>query len=143
LAAVISYLGWHDIEIVPSKLKRMVTIPKVPGEPEHAIDVTDIRLLLHKCNNQRLKTYLLMLGSGGMRTIEALATRIKDIDFNTKPTTIHIRGQFSKTKRARDIFISDEATEALKDRIKLKYKDRPRVPDDLVFHQWRPRSENS
>jgi len=76
-----------------------------------------------------------------MRTVEALAIRLKDINFDVKPTTIHIRAEFSKRKRSRDIFISDEATEALRDRIKLKYKGRLQAPHHLVFHQW-PAEEN-
>ena len=96
-------------------------------------------MLLLKCNKQLLKTYLLLgAASGGMRTVEALAIRIKDIDFDVKPTTVHIRNELSKTKKARDVFISEEATQALRDWIILKYKGRVQTPEDLVFHQWRP-----
>ena len=41
------------------------------------------------CNNRRLKTYLLILASGGMRATEALTIRLKDIDFSVNPTKIH------------------------------------------------------
>lgn len=58
------------------------------------LSMAEIRVLLLKCNNQVLKTYLLVLASGGMRTVEDLAIRIKDIDFDVKPTTVHIRSEF-------------------------------------------------
>ena len=67
-------------------------------------------MLLLKCNKQLLKTYLLVgAASGAMRTVEALAIRIKDIDFDVKPTTVHIRSELSKTKKAWDVFILDHS----------------------------------
>jgi integrase len=38
-----------------------------------------------------LKAYLLAFASGAIRAMEALGTRLKDIDFGTSPTKIHIR----------------------------------------------------
>lgn len=46
-----------------------------------------------------------------MRAVEGLAIRIKDVDFNVRATKVHIRGEFSKTRVARDIYISDDATD--------------------------------
>ena len=112
-------------------------MPKIYGEDEEAIDAQDIRKILLVCNNRRLKAYLLVLASGGMRAVEALATRLKDIDFSTSPTKIHIRKEYAKTKVSRDIYISDEATQYLKQWIDWKYcnKERPRKPnlEDLAF----------
>ena len=76
-----------------------------------------------------------------MRTVEALAIRNKDIDFSQSPTKIHIRKEYTKTKVARDIYISDEATYHLKQWLDWKYKnpDKPRAfdNDDLVFTVYR------
>jgi integrase len=98
---------------------------------------SDIRKILLNCSNRRLKTYLLILASGGMRTVEALAIRNKDIDFSSSPTRIHLRKDFSKVKIGRDIYISDEATQYLKNWLEFKYNNprHPRVKreDDLVF----------
>jgi integrase len=57
-----------------------------------------------------------------VRTVKALETRIKDIDLEVKPTSVHIRSKFYKTKKARVVFISDEATEALRDWIILNIR---------------------
>lgn len=78
VACVRSFLQYHDVEISPSKFKRRVRIPKNHREDEEPLDASDIRRLLLSCNNRRLKSYLLILASGGMRTAEALAIRIKD-----------------------------------------------------------------
>jgi integrase len=77
------------------------------------------------------------LASGGMRAIEGLAIRLKDVDFTVSPTKIHIRKEYSKTKTARDIYISDEATQYLKQWLEWKYNNEERLrirnEEDLVF----------
>ncbi len=144
IAAVRSYLAYYDIDIIPSKFRRKVKMPKLYREDEEPLDVSDIRKILLSCNNRRLKAYLLVLASGGMRAMEALAIRLKDIDFTVSPTKIHIRKEYSKTKTARDIYISDEATQYLKQWINWKYnnEDRPRTKDDddLIFTVYRTKS---
>jgi integrase len=147
IAAVRSYLVYYDIDIIPSKFKRKVKMPKLYREDEEPIDVSDIRKILLSCNNRRLKTYLLVLASGGMRAIEGLAIRLKDIDFTVRPTKIHIRKEYSKTRTARDIYISDEAMQYLRQWINWKYdnEERPRVrdDDDLVFTVYRTKTPST
>jgi integrase len=139
LSAVRSYLGYYDIDVIPSKFRRRVKMPKLYREDEEPLDVADIRKILLACNNRRLKSYLLVLASGGMRAIEALAIRLNDIDFSVTPTKIHIRKEFAKTRVARDIYISDEASQYLQQWIDWKYRDKgsewtkSKNPNDLVF----------
>jgi integrase len=138
LIGIKSYLAYYDIDIIPSKFKRKVKVPKIHREDEEPLDLSDIRSILLSCNNRRLKSYLLVLASGGMRATEGLAIRLKDIDFAVSPTKIHIRKEYSKTRVARDIYISNEATHYLNQWIDWKYRKKrynPRTPspDDLVF----------
>ena len=128
VTAIRSYFAYHDIDIVTSKFKTKVKMPKAYREDEEALDVQDIRNILLACNNRRLKVYLLVLASGGFRAVEGLAIRIKDTDFSSNPTKIHVRKEFSKTKVSRDIYISDEATKNLKDWLNWKYKDKKSGP---------------
>ena len=72
VAAIRSYLAYHDIDVIPSKFKRKVRMPKLYREDEEPIDAEDIRKILLTCNNRRMKAYLLVLASGAMRAIEAL-----------------------------------------------------------------------
>ena len=147
VTAIRSYFAYYDIDIIPSKFKRKVKMPKVYHEDEEPIDVSDIRKILLSCNNRRLKAYLLLLASGGMRAGEALAIRLKDIDFSINPTRIHIRKEYAKTRVARDIYISDEATHYLKQWIDWKYRDKGNEwikthnPDDLVFSVYSIKNE--
>jgi integrase len=145
LAALRSYFAYYDVDVIPSKFKRKVKVPKVTREDEQPIDVKDIRKILLSCHNRRLKAYLLVLASGGLRASEGLAIRLKDLDFSASPTRIHIRKEFTKTKVARDIYISDEATRFLKQWLEWKYKnnnnerssmnitEHNNPDDDLVF----------
>ncbi len=97
VAAVRSYFAYYDIDVIPSKFRRKVRMPKIYREDEEPLDVEDIRKILLSCNNRRLKTYLLVLASSGARAIEGLAIRLKDIDFTNNPTKIHIRKEYTKT----------------------------------------------
>jgi integrase len=141
LAAIRSYFSFYDFDVIPSKFRRRVKVPRLYREDEEPLDAGDIRKILLNCNNRRLKAYLLTLG-GGMRAVEATAIRLKDIDFTVSPTKIHIRSEYAKTKVARDIYISDEATHYLKQWIDWKYRIKENgvtkiaLPDDLVFSSY-------
>jgi integrase len=121
LNGIRSFLAYYDVYIIPTKFKRKVKVPKVYNEEEQSLDVKDIRQILLNCHNRRLKAYLLVLASAGTRAVETCAIRLRDIDFSTKPTKIHIRKEYAKTRVGRDIYISDEATKYLKDWIFFKY----------------------
>ena len=69
LVAIRSYLAFYDIDVIPSKFRRKVKVPKLYKEDEEPIDSSDIRKLPLNCNNRRLKSYLLVLTSGGMRAM--------------------------------------------------------------------------
>ena len=97
-------------------------MPKNIQEEEQALDQDDIRNILLKCNYRRLKVYILILASSGLRAIEACAIRLRDLDFQSNPTKLHVRGEYTKTKVSRDIFISDEASKYLKDWIEYTFK---------------------
>jgi integrase len=125
---------YYDIDIIPSKFKRKVKIPETIVEKQEPIDATDNRKILLSCNNRRLKAYLLILASGGLRAVEGSAIRIKDINIKVKPTTIHIRAEYAKTRVGRDIYISEETTGYLKQWLDWKYCERSLGPNDLIFN---------
>jgi integrase len=128
-------------------------MPPIYREDEQAIDSNDIKEILNHCSIRRLKAYLLVLASGGMRAVEALAIRERDLDFSgidfsnpndrSEPAGVRIRKEYAKTRTERHIFISNEAARYLHDWIEWKYRDRHaenkrltnkiRHPDDLVF----------
>jgi integrase len=142
MAAVRSYLQYSDIDIIPAKFRRRVKMPKLYREDEEAMDASDIRNILQSCTSRRLKAYLLVLASGGMRAVEGFSIRLCDVNFTVNPTRIHLRKEYTKTKVARDIYISDEATQYLNQWIDFKYHNpdrknkkpqRIRQETDLIF----------
>lgn len=110
IAAVKSYLEFYDIDIVPSKFRRRVKMPKFYADPEDPLSLTDIRELLEFCSNARLRCYLLVLVSSALRPIDAASLRLCDADFSILPTRITVRREYSKTKRSRQVYLSEEAT---------------------------------
>jgi integrase len=124
MSAVRSYLQFHDIDISSNKFRRKVKMPRLSRQDEEAIDAADIRTILLSCSNRRLKPYMLVLASAGLRATEACAIRVCDIEFNGGPTKIHVRTEYTKTKLARDVYISDEATKFLQEWLKWKYRKR-------------------
>lgn len=136
-AAVRSLLEFSDVEISQYKFKRRVKQVKKYREYEQPIDVSDIRNILIKCTNRRLKAYILVLATSGLRAMEACSLRIRDVDFSTTPTRIHVRKEYNKTRQARDVYISNEATDFLKQLIEWKYRSNSNntemKPNDLVF----------
>ena len=142
-----SYCAYYDIDVLPSKFKRKVKMPKLYREDEEPIDASDIRKILLSCNNRRLRIVLLFLASGAMRATECLAIRNIDIDLTVSPTKIHLRKEYSKNNIARDVYISDEATNYLKQWLDWKYKNPERKrefnKEDLVFTVSNSKDPNS
>jgi integrase len=146
MSASRSYFQFKDIDISLSKFKHRVSLPTVRREDEQPIDSNDIKEILHHCNNRRLKAFILVLASGGMRASEALAIREIDIDFGpsltdkNEPAKVKIRKEYSKTRTERRIFISNEAARYLHEWIEWKYRDR--TAERKYALKNRARSEN-
>ena len=66
----------------------------------------------------------MFLAVGGFRAVEALSIRIKDLELESKPARVFLRGEYTKTKTDREIFLTDEVTQQL--RLWLHYKYRTR-----------------
>ena len=74
-----NFLEYHDIDISPRKFKIKVKLPKDIKRTKEAIDKNDIVNILNSCSNIKLKTYVMLLASTGLRATEALSIRINDL----------------------------------------------------------------
>src|SRR5215217_26314 len=125
-----SFLEYHDIEISPRKFKLRVRLPKAVVRRKEAISKEEIREILLKCSDIKLKTYVMLLAATGMRAAEALALRNKDFDFddessrNNRQAFVRIRGEFTKTRTDRYVFLTKEVVEQCKAWIDFKYRRR-------------------
>jgi integrase len=124
-----TFLEYNDIEISPRKFKLKVRFPKTVFRHKEAIDKTDIIKILNGCSDLRLKTYVMLLASTGLRATEALSIRLKDLDINSSSSNgpiakLNIRGQYTKTKVDRYIFLTREMKQQIKTWIDYKYRKR-------------------
>jgi integrase len=127
-----NFLEYHDIEISPRKFKFRVRLPKAIVRRKEAIGKEEIREILLKCSDIKLKTYVMLLAATGMRATEALALRNKDFDFddddnnnnNNRQAFVRIRGEFTKTRTDRYVFLTKELVEQCKAWIDFKYRRR-------------------
>src|SRR5215217_6812738 len=131
VSTVRNFLEFNDIEISPRKFKLKVRLPKAVIRHKEAIGKEEICEILLKCSNIKLKTYLMLLASTGMRATEALALRHKDFDFdeenrnnNNRQAFVRIRGEFTKTRTDRYVFLTREMVEQCKAWTDFKYRRR-------------------
>src|SRR5690349_5053449 len=64
-----NFLEYHDVEISPRKFKLKVKLPKVVRKEKVALCKEDIIEILNACSDIRLKTYVMLLASTGMRAV--------------------------------------------------------------------------
>jgi integrase len=125
-----NFLEYHDIEISPRKFKLRVRLPKPVVRRKEAISKEEIREILLKCSDIKLKTYVMLLAATGMRATEAVALRHKDFDFddddnrNNGQAIVRIRGEFTKTRTDRYVFLTKELVGQCKAWIDFKYRRR-------------------
>ena len=93
-------------------------MPKAIVRRKEAIGKEEIREILLKCSDIKLKTYVMLLAATGMRATEALALRNKDFDFDddnyNRQAFVRIRGEFTKTRTDRYVFLTKELVEQCK-----------------------------
>lgn len=119
-----TFLEFNDIEISPRKFKLKVRYPKTIFKNKEAIDKYDIIRILNSCSNLRLKTYVMLLASTGARATEALSIRNRDLNLESIPAKITIRGEYTKTKVEHYIFLTKEVVNQLKIWLDFKYRTR-------------------
>ena len=132
-----NFFEYHDIEVSPRKFKLKVRLPKSVRKNKEAISKEEIADILNHCSDIKLKTYVMLLAATGMRASEALNIRVKDIDFEKHPTELYIRGENTKTKTDRTVFLTEEATHQLDAWLKYKYRTR------RVCHQIKDDNEEN
>ena len=124
IITVKTFLEYNDIEISPRKFKIKVRFPKSVLKHKEALDKNDIVQILNGCSDIKLKTYVMLLAVTGARATEALSIRLKDLDLESNPAKLGIRGEFTKTKVDRHIFITKELKEQIQKWLDFKYRTR-------------------
>ena len=83
----------------------------------------DIVKILNGCSDLRLKTYVMLLACTGARATEALSI-VNDLDLESNPAKLSIRGEYTKTKVDSYIFLTKEVVRPIKKWLDFKYRTR-------------------
>jgi integrase len=124
IVTVKNFLEYCDVDISPRKFKLKVKLPRVVIKKKEALSKEDIIDILNICDNIRLRTYVMLLSPTGMRAVEALSIRIKDLELYSNPAKVFVRGEYTKTKVDRNAFLTQEVTQQLKSWLDYKYRTR-------------------
>ena len=119
-----NFLEYNDVEIIPRKFSLKVKLPRIVQKNIEALSKEEVIDILNVCSDIRLKTFVMFLASTGCRAGEAASIRLVDLDFSTHPSKVFIRGEHTKTKVDRTVFLTDELVQQLKSWIKFKYRKR-------------------
>ncbi|MFL6422110.1 MAG: tyrosine-type recombinase/integrase, partial [Nitrososphaeraceae archaeon] len=119
-----NFLEYYDVDISPRKFKLKVKMPKVIRQNKEALSKEDIIEILNACSDIKLKTYVMLLAATGMRATEALSIRIKDLDLKSSPAKMFVRGEYTKTRTDRIVFLTEEMTQQLTSWLNYKYRTR-------------------
>jgi integrase len=155
-----NFLETQDIDISERKFKLKIRLPKDVKREKQALDKNDIVAILNGISEIRLKTYVMLLASTGLRAAEGLSIRNMDLDLESNPAKIILKGEFTKTKTDRYVFITKELKDQLIKWLDFKYRKRricykengkskeeyrtPETnPNDLVFSVRKPYKNNN
>ena len=119
-----NFLEYYDVDISPRKFKIKVKIPKVVIQSKEALSKEDVADILNACSDIKVKTYVMFLAVTGMRATEALSIRIKDLDLKSNPPKVFVRGEYTKTRTDRTVFLTEEITQQLVSWLNYKYRTR-------------------
>lgn len=119
-----NFLEYYDVDISPRKFKLKVKLPKLITRYKEALSKEEIVNILNICSDIRLKTYVMLLASTGCRATEALSVRLSDCDLDAAPARMFIRGEYTKTRVDRRIFLTTEMVSQLKAWLDYKYRKR-------------------
>jgi integrase len=117
-----NFLEYHDIEIIPRKYKLKVKYPRVVRQDKEALTKEDVAKIIQSCTSYKLKIFIHFLAVSGCRASEACSIRLEDINFND--SKVKIRGEHTKTKEDRYVFITEEFKMQLKEYLRHKYRRR-------------------
>ncbi|MFL6382436.1 MAG: tyrosine-type recombinase/integrase [Nitrososphaeraceae archaeon] len=124
VVTVKNFFEYYDVDISPRKFKLKVKLPRIIKRSKEALSKEDVIGILNACSDIKLKTYVMLLAATGMRATEALSIRIRDLDLTSNPAKVFVRGEYTKTKTDRTVFLTEEISQQLTSWLNYKYRTR-------------------
>ena len=116
-SSLMGYFHYRGIKMYKEDIKQNISLPKIPHEEKHPLSLEEIRKIIGEANFKKKGLYLTLLSSG-MRVGETIQLKKKHFDTSTKNFMIKIPANLTKTKQARTVFISKEASNAIRPLLK-------------------------
>lgn len=150
-----TFLEFHDIEYSDKLFRNKIRLPRSVRKEKTPIAKLTIREIVVKAPNPYLRGLLLLVAATGMRPIEAVSIRHKDLDLDGNPGRVTIRAEYTKMKKDRYVFLTREVVSVIKELLAFKHRERtlacrrkdgsyynvqlkPKMrPDDLLFAIYR------
>ena len=120
----------HGVKLTTEDVRDYVTFPKPRKEPRRAISLDTLKLVFGKCDRTRRALYYVLVTSG-MRLGEGLSLKKSNFHFDERPVRISLLADDTKTKEARETYITSEALERIKPILDIK-KD-----GEYLFHNYK------
>ena len=108
------YFTHLQVEVFSEKCKQVVKLPKIRRVKKEAL-TKEVLVKLLRNLDAKLETAVLVATASGMRIGEIAGLKLSDIEFNRDPVKINIRAETSKSREDRETYLTNEASEALKD----------------------------
>ncbi len=108
------FLNSKGAKVYNEDVRQRLNLPQKDDIYEEGLTKGTIHRII-RASSLKLATVILIACSSSMRLGEILQLRLSDIDFDTEPTTIHIRKETTKTRQSRSTHVTTEASRAIKD----------------------------
>jgi len=115
-----TFLIENDIELPTKFWKRLSRRIKGNAQTDDRIPTTDELKQILIQMPQHAQAYYITLCSSGMRGGELLQIKLSEIDLDTDPVQIRIRGEYTKNKIRRTTFITNEAKQFILEWLKVR-----------------------
>ena len=137
LAATKGYLRHLGVKVHSEEYKQNVRLPKNFRHREESM-TKEIILRVLRNVPPKIQTVILVLTASGMRIGELVQLKLSDIDFSSNPTIIRLRAETTKTREARETFLTTEATNSLKDYLRRYFgwkdgQENAHLRDIMIF----------
>jgi integrase len=119
-----NFLESCGIEFSDRQFKSRVKLPRAITRRKVALKKETIRELIKQAPDQYMRTFMMLLAATGMRPVEALSIRHRDLDLDSNPGRVTIRPEFTKMRVERYTFLTSELTQQIKDLLAYKHRAR-------------------
>jgi integrase len=155
------FMRFSRVPVNNEDFRDFVSLPRQEQQDRRPITKREIIELLNGAKDVRLKTFLMFAAVSGARPIEICAVRLKDLELQQQLPTVTFRAEYSKMRRARTRYITQELKRQIELWLEIKYRrhkstvtnpdgscggqvwaiPKPK-PDDLLFAKWHPDGAN-